>query len=60
MAKHYVSGDPKARHKVGFVAGALGERITIDRRHDRLEFRVGMLLSARKEIVRKFNVWSFQ
>lgn len=39
VAKHYVPRDAIAGHKVGFVAGALGERITVDGRHDRLELR---------------------
>lgn len=56
MAKHYVSGDPIAGHKVGLIAGALGERITVDGRHDMLESRLGMLSSARKENVMKFGV----
>ena len=34
MAEHYVSGDPVAGHEVGFVAGALGERVTVDRSHN--------------------------
>ena len=56
MAKHDVPGNPIAGHKVGFVAGALGERVTINRRHIRLESGLGMRLRERKEVGRKFGV----
>ena len=39
VAKHYVPRDAIAGHKVGFVAGVLGERIAVDGRHDKLEIR---------------------
>lgn len=37
MAEHNVSGDPIARDKVRFIAGALGGRIGVDGRHGRCE-----------------------
>ena len=39
VAEHYVPGYPEAGYKVGFVARALGERIIVHGRHDRLEIR---------------------